>query len=96
MAAKQDDFGMFDMSIFEKIRLLTEWTPLLARLQTVIETEDPHDRAVAVVSALRWAAGRTETEMDDEALAHVEAVLSTKEGESAFEWIVKKIGETEK
>ena len=70
---------------------LAEWAPLLGRLQAVVTAETPHDQAVAVVKALQWAAGKSGTELDDEALFHLEALLKTPEGQAFFTWIVGKV-----
>lgn len=81
------------MPLFEKLRLLSEWMPLLGRMQAIASATTPHDQAMAVVSAAQWAAGKTDMSIDDEALWHIEAVLKTPEGRAAFEWIVKKFSE---
>jgi hypothetical protein len=77
--------------LFEKLKLLAEWAPLLARLQSIADAKTPHDQALAIVRTLKWAAGRSMTEVDDEALGHVEAVLATPEGKAALEWAVGKV-----
>ena len=79
------------MSMFDKLRLLSERAPILARLQVVLEADDAHDRAVSIVSVLQWAARKTDTELDNEALNHVEAILKTREGEEAFKWLADKL-----
>jgi hypothetical protein len=90
-AFDEQEFGA-GLDLFSKLKLLAEWAPLLNRLQMVALAKEPHDQALAVVSALQWAAGKSATEMDDQALAHVEAVLKTKEGQAMFNWVVGKIG----
>jgi len=90
-AFDEQEFGA-GLDLFSKLKLLAEWAPLLNRLQMVALAKEPHDQALAVVSALQWAAGKSTTEMDDQALAHVEAVLKTKEGQAMFNWVVGKIG----
>lgn len=77
--------------LIEKLKLLAEWAPLLSRLQAVGNAETPHERAVAVVKTAQWAAGKSMTELDDEALGHFEAVLKTPEGKAFFDWIVGKV-----
>ncbi len=79
--------------LLEKLKLLAEWAPLLARLQAVGDAKTPHERAVAVVKTLQWAAGKSATEVDDEALGHFEAVLKTPEGTAFFDWIVSQVAE---
>lgn len=77
--------------LVDKLKLLAEWAPLLARLQGIASATTPHEQALAIVKTLKWAAGKSMTEVDDEALGHVEAVLATPEGKAALEWAVKKV-----
>lgn len=90
-ATSDDDLYGAGMPILDKLKLLAEWAPLLGRLQVVIDAESPHDQALAVVRALQWAAGKSSTELDDEALCHLEAVLKTPEGGAFFNWVVSKV-----
>jgi hypothetical protein len=77
--------------LFEKLKLLAEWAPLLGRLQAVTTADNPHDQALAIVKALQWAAGKSQTAIDDEALFHLESVLKTPEGRAFFQWAADKI-----
>lgn len=79
------------LSLLEKLKLLAEWSPLLGKLQAVVVAPDPHEQALAIVSALEWAAGKTGTAIDDEALNHIEAILRSDAGKAAFAWAVGKI-----
>jgi prephenate dehydrogenase len=74
-AFDEQEFGA-GLDLFSKLKLLAEWAPLLNRLQMVALAKEPHDQALAVVSALQWAAGKSATEIDDQAL----------------NWVVGKIG----
>lgn len=85
------EFGS-GLDLLSRLRLLAEWAPLLGRLQAITSAKTPHDQALAVVSTLQWAAGKSVTAVDDEALGHVEAVLRTAEGRAAFQWALDKIG----
>ena len=78
--------------LLEKLKLLTEWSPLLLRLQEIGAAKTPHEQAVAIVKLLQWAAGKSMTSVDDEALEHIEAVLRTAEGKAAFAWAYEKLG----
>ena len=80
------------LPLLDKLKLLAEWAPLLGRLQSVLDAKDEHEKALAIVKALQWAAGKSGTEVDDEALDHIEAVLKTPEGKAAFDWVVAKVG----
>jgi hypothetical protein len=88
---ESEEFGA-GLDLFSKLRMLAEWAPLLNRLQMIALAKEPHDQALAVVSALQWAAGKSSTELDDQALAHLESVLRTTEGQAMFNWVVEKIG----
>lgn len=79
------------MPILEKLKLLAEWAPLLGRFQAVMDASTPEEQALAIVKALQWAAGKSSTDIDDEALYHIEAVLKSDEGKAAFGWIVNKV-----
>jgi hypothetical protein len=80
-----------NLPIFEKLKLLAEWAPMIGRLQVVLDAKSPGEQAVAIVSAMRWAAGKSATELDDEALFHLEALLRSSEGQAFFQWVVSKV-----
>lgn len=86
----EQEFGA-GLGLLDKLKLLAEWAPLLNRLQMVALASTPHDQALAVVGALQWAAGKSQTTVDDEAAAHIEAVLRTPEGKAFFNWIMGKL-----
>lgn len=88
---ESEEYGA--LPLFDKLRLLAEWMPLVNRIQLIAAAQTPHEQALAVIDAAQWAAGRTGTEIDDEALAHIEAVLKTPEGQAFFEWALKKFEE---
>lgn len=81
-------FGAGGMPILEQLKLLAQWGPLLGRLQTIALAPTPKDRALAVLDALQFAAGNTKTTIDDEVIAHLEAILKTPEGAALFNWVV--------
>ena len=79
------------MPILEKLKLLAEWAPLIGRLQSIMDAKSPEEQALAVVRTLQWAAGKSGTDIDDEALFHLEAVLKSPEGRAFFNWVVEKV-----
>lgn len=79
------------MNIFEKLRLLAEWSPLLTYMQTLAAEDDIHAKAVIVAEALEWVASRTEIEWDDELASHMSDILVSEEGEAFVRWILEKI-----
>jgi hypothetical protein len=90
MESEEEVYGA-GFPLLDRLKLLAEWAPLLAQLQIIGSAQSPHEQAVAIVKTLQWAAGKSTTTLDDEALRHVEAVLRTKEGKEAFDWAYAKI-----
>jgi hypothetical protein len=80
-----------NLSSLEKLKMLAEWAPLIGRVQAIASASTPHEQALAVVSAVQWAAGKSGTDIDDEALFHLEAVLRSAEGKAFFDWIISKV-----
>jgi hypothetical protein len=91
MDGEQVDIYGANLPILEKLKLLAEWAPLVGRFQAVLNASTPYDQAAAVVAVLQWAAGKSSTDLDDEALFHLEAVLKSPEGQAFFQWIVAKV-----
>jgi len=87
----EDEIYGAGLPIFEKLKLLAEWAPLIGRLQSVMDAKTPYDQATSVVKTLQWAAGKSDVEVDDEALFHLEALLKAPEGQAFFQWIVSKV-----
>lgn len=87
----EEVYGASGMPILDKLKLLAEWAPLIDRLQVVLDAQSPLERATGIVKALQWAAGKSNTTLDDEALYHLEAVLKTPEGQALFNWVVSKV-----
>ena len=79
------------MNIFEKLRLLAEWSPLLTFAQQLAAEEDIHAKAVIVADAMEWVASRTEIEWDDELASHISDILVSEEGEAFVRWILDRM-----
>lgn len=81
------------MTIFEKLRLLAEWAPMLTYAQQILGEPDIHEKAVIVSDAAEWLASRTEIEWDDELVEKVADILKSPEGEALLRWIVEQVEE---
>lgn len=91
----QDDvFGAAGsgMTTVQKIRLLAEWAPLLPLVQAVAIAPTNQAKVVAGVDVLRWLATKTETPVDDAAIDHLKAMLSTPEGGKVIDFLVALAG----
>lgn len=81
-----------NLSIWEKIRLIQEWAPVLTFAQAFVATTDPHRKALVVTDCCEWLASKTGgTTVDDELVSHLSAVLRSKEGEEFLRWIISKV-----
>lgn len=88
---EENDYGA-GLPFFDRLQMLAEWAPMIGRLQAIMDSDKPEDRALAIIKALQWAAGKSDTTADDEALFHLEAVLRSPEGKALFAWVVSKVG----
>ena len=79
------------MNIFEKLRLLAEYAPMISFLQRFAEEGDIHRKAVIVTEAAEWIASRTELEWDDELVEHLADILRSEEGEALVRWILSQL-----
>tara|TARA_S200002703_G_scaffold9511_1_gene9403 strand:- start:529 stop:780 length:252 start_codon:yes stop_codon:yes gene_type:complete len=78
------------MNLFEKLKLLAEWSPLISYLQRFAEEDDIHGKAVIVTEAAEWIASRTDLEWDDELVEHISDMLRSEEGEAFVRWILSQ------
>ena len=79
-AAEQAEYGS-TLNIWQAIRLLQTWHPLITYGQRFVQTVDPYQKGLIVAEAVEWLASKTDATTDDEVIRHVAAVLKTKEGE---------------
>lgn len=81
------------LSIWDQLRLLQEWSPLLVYGQRFVQTEDVHERSLVVAEAAEWLASKTKSPLDDQLVSLLVAVLRTKEGEALVRWSLLKAEE---
>lgn len=80
-------------SIFEQLRLVQQWMPLLGFGQRYLAEADPHRRALVIGDIGEWLASKTENRLDDQIVRRIQAILRTPEGEALVRDLVA-IGET--
>lgn len=81
------------LSIWDQIRLLQAWSPLIGYGQRFVNELDPHRRALVVADCCEWLASKTASPLDDELVRHLGDVLKTKEGEALVRWALLKVEE---
>ena len=80
------------LSIWEKLRLIQEWAPVLSFAQAFIATADPHEKSLVVADCCEWLASKTTgTTVDDELVSHLSALLRSEEGEAFLRWAIEKV-----
>lgn len=90
-------YGDSNFTLWEKIRILQEWAPVLTYVHAFLGTYDTHSKALIVSDACEWLASKTpNTKVDDELVAHVTAVLKSPQGEALLRWVVAKVEESGK
>lgn len=90
--ANEDKYGAPNITLWDKIRILQEWSPVVSYVQAFLAEHDTHRKALIVADACEWLASKSKnTEVDDELVAHVTAVLRSPQGESFLRWVLKKV-----
>lgn len=78
-------------TVWQKIRLLQEWSPVFTFVQAYLAAADTHQKAIVVADCCEWLSSKTETKLDDELVSHLAAVLRSEEGEALLRWAVSKV-----
>lgn len=79
------------LSIWDQLRLLQSWAPLIGYGQRLVNEIDPHRRALVVADACEWLAAKTSSPLDDQLVRHVGDILKTKEGEALVRWCLLQV-----
>lgn len=79
------------VSIWDKIRIIQEWAPVLTYIRAFTAEKDPHRQALIVADACEWLASKTDTGLDDELVGHLTAVLRSPQGEAFLRWAIRKV-----
>lgn len=81
------------LSFVDAVKLLVQFGPMLGRLQAIAAAATSYERAKEIVGTLKWMASQTKgTTLDDDAVAHLEAVLNSPEGKAVFDWAADLFG----
>ena len=90
-AAEQAEYGN-TLNIWQAIKLLQTWHPLIAFGQRFVGTPDPYAKSLIVAEAAEWLASKTDATADDQLVRHLAAVLKTKEGENLVRFLLSLAG----
>lgn len=90
-ASEQAEYGN-SLNIWQAIRLLQTWHPLIGYGQRFVQTVDPYQKGIIVAEAIEWLASKTDATTDDQLVRHVAEVLKTREGESLVRFCLSLAG----
>lgn len=76
------------LSIWDQLRLLQAWAPLIGYGQRFVNESDPYKRGMVVSEACEWLASKTSSPLDDQLVRHVAEVLKTPQGESLVRFVL--------
>ena len=88
-AAEEQQYGN-TLNIWQAIRLLTAWQPLIAYAQRFLAEADPYKKGIIVAEAVEWVAAKTDTAVDDELVKLLGDILRSEQGEALVRWGVAK------
>ena len=79
-ASEQAEYGN-SLNIWQALKLLQTWHPVISYGQRFVQTVDPYQKGLIVAEAVEWLAAKTDATTDDQLVRHLSEVLKTKEGE---------------
>ena len=87
-SATADEYAKYgaSLTIWDQIRLLQAWSPLIGYGQRFVNEVDPYRKGLVVSDAAEWLASKTNSPADDQLVRLLADVLKTKEGESLVRW----------
>lgn len=89
--AEEQQYGN-TLNIWQALRLLQTWHPLVTYGQRFVNEIDPYGKAIIVAEALEWLAAKTDAQLDDQMVRLVADVLKTKEGEQLVRFCLMQVG----
>jgi len=84
-------YGSIRLPSLSQLRWIAEWAPFFSVLQDMATAPTAHSKAMLLCKALAFAAGKTDTEIDDQAVKHATAMLNSPDGRALFDWVMSKV-----
>lgn len=79
------------LSIWDQLRLVQEWSPLLGFLQRLVAETDQFKQGLIIADGLEWLASKSQTKVDDEAVRLISEAVRTPQGEALIRWVISKV-----
>lgn len=90
-AAEEQQYGSA-LNVWQAIRLLQAWSPLIQYGQRFMAESDPYKRSIIVAQAAEWLAAQTDSQVDDQLVRRLSAVAQSKEGEDLVRYCLSLAG----
>ena len=90
-AAEQQQYGS-TLNIWQAIRLLQAWSPLITYGQKFIAEVDPYKKGLIAGEAAEWLAAQTDSNVDDQLVRRLAAVAQTPQGEDLIRYSLSLVG----
>jgi hypothetical protein len=90
-AQEQHEYGN-SLTIWQALRLLQTWHPLISYGQRFVNANDPYAKSLIVAEAAEWLASKTDSGVDDQLVRHLSAVARTAEGEQLIRFCLSLAG----
>ena len=88
-----DEYAKYgaNLTIWDQLRLLQQWAPLVGFGQRFVQEIDPYKKSLVVSDAAEWLASMTSAQADDQLVRLLADVLKTKEGEALVRFMLLQV-----
>jgi hypothetical protein len=90
-ASEQAEYGN-SLNIWQAIRLLQTWSPLIQYGQRFMAEVDPYKKSIIVAQAAEWLAAQTDSQLDDQLVRRLAAVAQSAQGEDLIRYCLSLAG----
>ncbi len=90
-AAELTQYGN-SLNIWQAIRLLQTWSPLIQYGQRFMAEVDPYKKGIIVAQAAEWLAAQTDSQLDDQLVRRLAAVAQSAQGEDLIRYCLSLAG----
>ena len=79
------------LTLTDRLKILVDWWPLVVLLQQVAVSAPGRAQAAAFTACLEFLASKTEVEVDDRLVEHVQKLIATPEGGELIDYVVSLV-----
>jgi hypothetical protein len=79
------------LNIWQAIKLLQTWSPLITYAQSFLAEADPYKKGIIIAEATEWVASKTDAKADDELVALLGDILRDEKGEALVRWFIRQV-----